>query len=57
VGVISVGSLVEGVTRELPKHRHHLIPLNEEAIKRGMEFVQQGMRGTVSSKKGHKEES
>jgi hypothetical protein len=45
VGVISLNSLVKGLTRELPKHRHHLIPLNEEAIKRGMEFVQQSMKG------------
>jgi 2-oxoglutarate ferredoxin oxidoreductase subunit gamma len=39
LGVISLGSLVKGLTRELPKYRHHLIPLNEEAIKRGMEAV------------------
>jgi hypothetical protein len=45
VGVISLDSLVKGLTRELPKHRHHLISLNEEAIKRGMEFVQQSMKG------------
>ena len=46
LGVISLDSLVKGLTRELPKHRHHLIPLNEEAIKRGMEVVQESMKGT-----------
>ena len=45
VGVISLDSFVKGLTRELQKHRHHLISLNEEAIKRGMEFVQQSMKG------------
>ena len=48
LGVISLDSLVKGLTRELPKHRHHLIPLNEEAIKRWVEVVQESMKGTGS---------
>jgi 2-oxoglutarate ferredoxin oxidoreductase subunit gamma len=47
LGMISLNSLVKGLTRELPAHRHHLISLNEEAIKRGMELVQEGMKGTL----------
>ena len=46
LGVISLDSLFKGLTRELPKHRHHLIPLNEEAIRRGMEAIQGNMKGT-----------
>lgn len=45
LGVISLNSLVKGLTRELPKHRHHLIALNEEALKKGMEMVQESMKG------------
>ncbi|MFO7599459.1 MAG: 2-oxoacid:acceptor oxidoreductase family protein [Candidatus Desulfacyla sp.] len=45
LGVISLNSLVKGLTRELPKHRHHLIALNEEALKKGMELVQESMKG------------
>jgi 2-oxoglutarate ferredoxin oxidoreductase subunit gamma len=46
LGVISLDSLFKGLTRELPKHRHHLIPLNEEAIRRGTEAIQGNMKGT-----------
>ncbi len=46
LGVISPDSLFKGLKRELPKHRHYLIPLNEEAIRRGMEVVQGSMKGT-----------
>jgi 2-oxoglutarate ferredoxin oxidoreductase subunit gamma len=45
LGVICLDSLFKGLSRELPKHRHHLIPLNEEAIRRGMEAVQGNMKG------------
>ncbi len=46
LGVISPDSLFKGLTRELPKHRHHLIPLNQEAIRRGTEAIQGNMKGT-----------
>ena len=46
LGVISLDSLFKGLTRELPKARHHLIPLNEEAIRRGREVVRGKMKGT-----------
>jgi 2-oxoglutarate ferredoxin oxidoreductase subunit gamma len=46
LGIISPASLFKGLNRELPKHRHHLIPLNEEAIRRGMGVVRESMKGT-----------
>ena len=46
LGVISPDSLFKGLKRALPKHRHHLIPLNEEAIRRGMGVVRGSMKGT-----------
>ena len=39
--VISFDSLSKGLERVIPKYRHRLIPLNKEAIRRGMEAVQQ----------------
>ena len=36
---ISPASLAKGLPRVLPEYRHHLIPLNEDAIKRGMAAV------------------
>jgi len=36
---ISFNALCRGLTRVLPDYRHHLIPLNEEAITRGMAAV------------------
>jgi 2-oxoglutarate ferredoxin oxidoreductase subunit gamma len=43
-GIISLSSLLKGLRRELPKHRHHLIPLNERAIKKGMQVVQETIK-------------
>jgi len=45
LGVISLDSLFKGLTRVIPKYRHHLIPSNEEAMRRGMEAVQGKMKG------------
>ena len=38
-GVISPPSLSKGLARVIPGHRRHLIPINEEAIKKGMEAI------------------
>ncbi len=40
LGIISPGSLSKGLARVIPGHRRHLIPINEEAIKKGMEAIQ-----------------
>ena len=39
LGFISFASLARGLEKVLPKYRHSLIPLNEKAIKKGMEAV------------------
>ncbi len=40
LGIISRGSRAKGLARVIPGHRRHLIPINEEAIKKGMEAIQ-----------------
>ena len=45
LGVISPDSLFKGLKGALPEHRHHLIPLNVEAIRRGMGAVRGSMKG------------
>ena len=48
LGIISFSSLSKGLARVIPSYRHALIPLNEEAIRRGMDPVQRlGKRGKV----------
>jgi 2-oxoglutarate ferredoxin oxidoreductase subunit gamma len=39
LGMISLASLSKGLKQVVPKYRHHLIPLNEEAIRRGTQAV------------------
>ena len=39
LGSVSLGSLRKGLSRVLPDYRHHLIPVNEEAMKLGMKSV------------------
>lgn len=40
LGIISPRSLSKGLARIIPQHHRRLIPINEEAIKKGMETVQ-----------------
>jgi 2-oxoglutarate ferredoxin oxidoreductase subunit gamma len=40
LGIISASSLSKGLARVIPEHRRRLIPINEEAIEKGMEAVQ-----------------
>ena len=35
--VVSMESVVKGLKKSLPERHHHLIPMNEEAIKVGMD--------------------
>ncbi|HCC32844.1 MAG TPA: 2-oxoacid:ferredoxin oxidoreductase subunit gamma [Clostridiales bacterium] len=37
-------SVVESLTKALPPHRHNLIPLNQDALRRGMELARHGAR-------------
>ncbi len=37
--VVSLESVLKGLKKSLPERHHHLIPLNEEAIKKGMSLI------------------
>ena len=37
--LLPVESVIKGLKKTLPERHHHLIPMNEEAIKRGMTLV------------------
>lgn len=38
-GLVSVDAVLRGLKKTLPERHHHLIPLNEEAIHRGMDLA------------------
>ena len=37
--IVSVDAVIKGLKKTLPERHHHLIPLNEKAINRGMSLV------------------
>jgi len=37
--VIEIENVIKGLQKSLPPRHHHLIPMNEQAIRRGMELV------------------
>lgn len=37
--VVEMENVIKGLKKSLPERHHHLIPANEEALKRGMEIV------------------
>jgi len=39
--LVSMESVLKGLKDSLPERHHHLIPVNEEAVKRGMEIVKE----------------
>ena len=39
LGIVRLESLCKGLSRVLPDYRHYLIPVNEEAMKKGMKSV------------------
>ena len=38
--MVTLDSVLRGLKKTLPERHHHLIPMNEEAIKKGMELMQ-----------------
>jgi 2-oxoglutarate ferredoxin oxidoreductase subunit gamma len=36
--IIPIDSILKALTQVLPERHHHLIPLNEKALRRGMEL-------------------
>ncbi|TCO88612.1 hypothetical protein EV202_12547 [Bacteroides heparinolyticus] len=39
--MVTLDSVIKGLKKTLPERHHHLIPMNEEAIKRGMELIRE----------------
>ena len=39
--MVILDSVVRGLKKTLPERHHHLIPMNEEAIRRGMELIRE----------------
>ena len=37
--IVTLDNVIKGLKKTLPERHHHLIPMNEEAIKRGMELI------------------
>lgn len=37
--MVSIDSVVKALRKTLPERHHHLIPMNEEAIRKGMEII------------------
>lgn len=40
-GIVSIDDVVKGLRKALPERHHKLIPMNENAIRRGMEIIYQ----------------
>ena len=38
--IVELENVMKGLKKSLPERYHHLLPLNEQAIKRGMEIIQ-----------------
>ncbi len=39
--IVDMKNVTEGLKKSLPERHHHLIPMNEEAIKRGLEIIKE----------------
>ena len=39
--MVTLDSVLKGLKKTLPERHHHLIPMNEEAIKKGMELIEE----------------
>ena len=39
--MVSIESVLKGLRKTLPERHHHLIPMNEEAIRKGMEIIRE----------------
>lgn len=39
--IVSLESILEALTKVLPDRHHHLIPVNEKALRRGMELIKE----------------
>ncbi len=39
--IVKLENVIKGLKKSLPERHHHLIPMNEEAIRRGMDIVKE----------------
>ena len=39
--IVTLENVIKGLKKHSPERHHHLIPMNEEAIKRGMELIKE----------------
>ena len=39
--VVEFDNVIKGLKKSLPERHHHLLPLNEEAIRKGMDMVEE----------------
>jgi 2-oxoglutarate ferredoxin oxidoreductase subunit gamma len=39
--IVKMNNVIEGLRKSLPERHHHLIPMNEQAISRGMEIIKE----------------
>jgi len=37
--IVTIENVLKGLKKTLPERHHHLIPMNETAIKKGMELI------------------
>jgi 2-oxoglutarate ferredoxin oxidoreductase subunit gamma len=37
--IVTIESVLKGLRKTLPERHHHLIPMNEAAIRKGMEII------------------
>ena len=37
--VVTIESVMKGLKKSLPERHHHLLPMNEQAIMKGMEII------------------
>ena len=40
--LVSIKSIMEGLSKVLPERNHHLLPINEDALKHGMTLIKSG---------------
>jgi len=44
--VVDFDNVIKGLRKSLPERHHHLIPVNEKAIHRGMDIVREAKLST-----------
>lgn len=48
--VVKLENVMEGLKKSLPERHHHLLPMNEDAIRKGMELIEQEQIALVENR-------